>query len=263
MTRPLLAIKIGNSNVTVGVFENSTLAARWRIHTETDKTADEYAMLLDDLFAQATVPALQDGGRWRGVALVSVVPALTTTFQELCRQHLEIDPLVVEPGIKTGMPVRYDHPRALGADRLVAAIAASEKFGAPLIVIDFGTATTFNAVNRAGEFIGGAIAPGLNLAAAALHQATAQLPRVDLVMPPRAIATNTIQAMQSGILFGYVGMIEGMIARMRNEMSEPNARVIATGGLASMLAPQTQVIERVEPDLILDGLRIIFDRNSG
>jgi len=262
VTLPLLAIKIGNSNVTIGVFENAALVARWRIHTETDKTADEYAMLLDDLFAQSLTPPMADGRRWKGVAIVSVVPALTTTFQELCHHHLEIDPLVVEPGIKTGMPVRYDNPRALGTDRLVAAVAAKEKFGAPVIVVDFGTATTFNAVNRIGEFIGGAIAPGLNLAADALHQSTAQLPRVDLAMPPRVIATNTTHAMQSGILFGYVGMIEGMIARMRAELGEPDARVIATGGLAPMLAPQTRVIESVEPDLILDGLRIIYELNS-
>jgi type III pantothenate kinase len=145
---------------------------------------------------------------------------------------------------------------------LVEAVAAKAKFGAPIIVIDFGTATTFNAVNRAGEFIGGAIAPGLDLAAEALHRATAQLPRVDLTMPPRVIATNTTHAMQSGILFGYVGMIEGMIARMRDELREPAARVIATGGLAPMLAPQTRTIEFVEPDLILDGLRLIFEMNK-
>ncbi len=263
MALPLLTIKIGNSNVTFGVFEKTLLVARWRIHTETDKTADEYAMLLDDLFAQSNIPPVADGEKWMGVAIVSVVPVLLTTFQALCRRHLESEPLIVEPGTKTGMPVRYDNPRALGADRLVAAVAAKEKFGAPVIVIDFGTATTFNVVNRAGEFVGGAIAPGLNLAAAALHQATAQLPRVDLAMPPRAIATNTTQAMQSGILFGYVGMVEGMIARMRAELGEPNARVIATGGLAPMLAPKTQVIECVEQDLILDGLRIIFEMNSG
>ncbi len=258
MTQPLLTIKIGNSNITLGVFENSTLVARWRIHTEADKTADEYAMLLYDLFAQASLAL----NHWRGIAIVSVVPPLTTTFQELCRHHFEIDPLIAGPGVKTGMPIRYDNPLALGTDRLVAAVAAKAKFGAPIIIIDFGTATTFNAVNRAGEYIGGAIAPGLDLAADALHRATAQLPRVDLAMPPRVISTNTTHAMQSGILFGYIGMIEGMIARMREELREPNARVIATGGLAPMLAPHTRIIQSVEPDLILDGLRIIFEMND-
>jgi type III pantothenate kinase len=259
MTLPLLAIKIGNSNVTLGVFENSALVARWRIHTEADKTGDEYAMLLDDLFSQSAISS----NPWRGVAMVSVVPALTTTFEELCRHRFEIAPLIAGPGVKTGMPIRYDNPRALGTDRLVAAVAAKAKFGAPVIVIDFGTATTFNVVNRAGEFVGGAISPGLDLAADALHRATAQLPRVDLTMPPRVIATNTTHAMQSGILFGYIGMVEGMIARMRAELGEPDARVIATGGLAPMLAPYTGVIEAVEPDLILDGLRLIFEMNDG
>ena len=257
MSQRLLVVKIGNSNVTVGVFQESNLRATWRAHTETDKTADEYAILLDDFFAQSELPV--DG--WHGVSMVSVVPPLTTTFQELCRRHLEIDPLIVGPGVKTGMPIRYDDPRALGTDRLVAAVAAKARSGAPVIVIDFGTATTFNAVNRAGEYVGGAIAPGLNLAADALHHSTAQLPHVDLAMPPHAIATNTIHAMQSGILLGYVGMVEGMIARMRAELGEPSARVIATGGLAQMLAPQTRVIDTVEPDLILHGLRIIFEMN--
>ena len=258
MAPRLLAIKIGNSNVTVGVFEDSTLHATWRAHTETDKTSDEYAILLDDFFAALPV---EEGKSWRGVAMVSVVPPLTTTFQELCRRHLGIEPLVVGPKVRTGMSIRYDDVRALGADRLVAAVAAKAQFGAPVIVIDFGTATTFNAVNRAGEYAGGAIAPGLNLAADALHQSTAQLPHVNLAMPPHAIATNTVHAMQSGILLGYVGMVEGMVARMREELGEPNARVIATGGLARMLAPQTRVIAAVEPDLILHGLRMIFEMN--
>jgi type III pantothenate kinase len=254
----LLAIKIGNSNVTIGVFQDAALRATWRAQTQTEKTADEYAILLDDFFAQAGLPP----NHWRGAAIVSVVPPLTTTFGELCRKHLELSPLVVTAETKIGMPIRYDNPRALGADRLVAAVAAKAQFGAPVIVIDFGTATTFNAVNRAGEFAGGAIAPGLSLASDALYRATAQLPRIDLAMPPRAIATNTVHAIQSGILLGYVGMIEGMIARMRRELGAPHARVVATGGLAQMLAPQTRAINAVEPDLILRGLKIIFEMNS-
>ena len=251
----LFAIKIGNSNITVGVFEKKTWRATWRMHTELDKTADEYAILLDEFISLNPISASE---RWKGIAIVSVVPPLTTTFQELCREHFHIEPLVVTAHTPTGMPIRYDNPRTLGADRLVAAVAAKEKFGAPVIIIDFGTATTFNAVNRAGEFVGGAIAPGLNLAADALYRATAQLPRIDLAMPPHAIATNTIHGMQSGIMLGYIGMIEGMVARMRDEMGEPNAPVIATGGLAQMIAPQTQVIAAVEPELILDGLVLIY-----
>lgn len=266
----LLAIKIGNSNVTVGVFEGSTLLAHWRAHTEADKTADEYAILLDDFFAQAALASLHplplpratgEGRGWCGAILVSVVPPLTATFQELCRRHLELDPLIVGSKVKTGMPIRYEEPRALGADRLVEAVAAKAKFGVPVIAIDFGTATTFNVVNRAGEFAGGAIAPGLYLAADALYRSTAQLPRIDLALPPRTIATNTTHAMQAGILFGYLGMVEGMVKRMRDELGEPNARVVATGGLATMLAPQTRVIDEVDTELILHGLRIIYEMN--
>ncbi len=254
---PLLAIKIGNSNVTIGVFQDSTLIARWRAHTETAKTVDEYALLLEDFFAQAAFTTSE----WRGAAIVSVVPPLTSTFEELCQRHLKIKPLVVGPKVKTGMPIRYDQPRALGADRLVVAVAAKAKYGAPVIIIDFGTATTFNVVNRAGEFVGGAITLGLDLAGEALYRSTAQLPRIDLTFPPHVIATNPVHAIQSGILFGYVGMIEGIVARVRKEMNEPAARVIATGGLASMLMPYTRIIETTDRDLILDGLRIIFELN--
>ncbi len=258
MTGPLLVIKIGNSNVTLGAFADGVLTARWRTQTDPRKTADEYAVLLNDFFDQANLQPRA----WRGAAIVSVVPPLTGLFQVLCRTAFAIEPLVVNAGVKTGMPIRYDQPRALGADRLVVAVAAQKKFGAPCIVIDFGTATTFNAINRAGEFVGGAIAPGLNLAADALFRATAQLPRVDLTLPPHAIATNTTHAIQSGILLGYLGMIEGLVARMRAELGEPRARVIATGGFAPMLAPQSRVIATVERDLILDGLRIIFEMNE-
>lgn len=262
----LLVIKIGNSNVTVGVFEGTELLARWRAHTDTSQTADEYGLLLDDFFALGNLPSPVNGSKeagWRGAILVSVVPPLTTTFQSVCRNHFGIEPLVVGPKVKTGMPIRYENPRTLGADRLVAAVAAKASYGAPVLVIDFGTATTFNAVNREGEFVGGAITPGLHLAADALYRWTAQLPRIDLAMPPHAIATNTTQAIQSGIVLGYVGMLEGMVARMRAELGEPHAPVIATGGLSGLVAPQAGVVDRVDPDLILHGLRMIFDMNMG
>ncbi len=257
MNSRLLAIAIGNSNVKVGVFQGADLIARWRAHTEANQTADEYALLLGDFFAQAHLEP--DG--WRGAALVSVVPPLTTTFQELCR-HLEVDLLVVGAGAKTGMPIRYDNPRGLGADRLVAAVGAKTRFGTPVIVIDFGTAITFNVVNRAGEFVGGAIAPGLNLAADALYHETAQLPRIDLVMPPHAIATNTVHAIQSGILIGYLGMVERMVRDIRAELGEPQARVVATGGLAGLLASHSKLIDAVEPDLVLHGLAVIHEMNQ-
>ncbi len=257
MTARLLAVSIGNSRISIGVFENETLSARWRARTDTNKTADEYALLLDDFFR--TDGFEPDG--WRGAALVSVVPALKTTFQELCLKHYRLEPLIVTSGVKTGMAIRYDNPRALGADRLVESVAAKARYGAPVIVIDFGTATTFNAVNRAGEFVGGAIAPGLNLAADALYRATAQLPRVDLALPPRVIATNTVHAIQAGIVFGYLAMVEGMATRMRDELGEPYARVVATGGRATLVAPRARVIETIDADLILHGLRVIYEMN--
>jgi type III pantothenate kinase len=255
----LLAIAIGNSNVKVGVFQGVDLLAHWRAHTEVNQTADEYALLLGDFFSQAQLEP--DG--WCGAVLVSVVPPLTTTFQELCRQHLRLDPLVVGAGVKTGMPIRYDNPRALGADRLVAAVGAKARFDVPVIVVDFGTAITFNVVNRAGQFVGGAIAPGLNLAADALYEATAQLPRIDLAVPPSAIATNTIHAIQSGILIGYLGLVERMVRDIRAELKEPQARVVATGGLASLVASQSRVIDVIEPNLVLYGLSVIYEINHG
>lgn len=256
----LLAIAIGNSSIAIGVFENDALIARWRAHTDPQTSADEYAILLDDFFGVGA--GLAPARAFHGAILVSVVPPLRATFQELCRKHFQIEPLIVGNGLKTEMPIRYDDPRALGADRLVEAVGAKKKYGAPIIVIDFGTATTFNAVNRAGEFLGGAIAPGLNLAADALARATAQLPRVDLALPPRAIATNTVNAIQSGILFGYLAMVDGLSARMRDEMKEPRARVIATGGRADLIAPQSRVIETVDENLMLDGLRAIYELNT-
>lgn len=283
---PLLAINIGNTNIQVGIFENSTLAASWRVHSEIDKTADEYSILLGEFFGPASkrVPSSldqsenldrtsaacspdEDSSRspakpaWRGAILVSVVPPLTPTILQLCREHFLLDPIVVNSTLKFGMPIRYENPRALGADRIVSAVAAKEKYGAPVLVVDFGTATTFNAINRAGEFAGGAIAPGVNLAAAALVRGTAQLPQIELAVPPHVIGTNTVHAMQSGILNGYAGLIEGMIERLRVELGEANAPVVATGGRAGLIARQVPGIDAVDPNLILEGLRVIDELN--
>lgn len=198
---------------------------------------------------------------WRGAILVSVVPPLTPTILQLCREHFQLDPIVVNSTLKFGMPIRYENPRALGADRIVSAVAAKEKYGAPVIVVDFGTATTLNAINRAGEFAGGAIAPGVNLALAALVRGTAQLPQIELAVPPHVIGTNTVHAMQSGILNGYAGLIEGMIERLRVELGEANAPVVATGGRAGLIARQVPGIDAVDPNLILEGLRVIDELN--
>lgn len=257
----LLAISVGNSNVHIGIFQDAALVANWRIHTDSDKTADEYAVLFYDFFDQVG-SGFKAAPESCGAILVSVVPPLTPTIQQLCRDRFNLAPVIVKASLKTGMPIRYQNPSALGADRLVGAIAAKDKYGAPVIIIDFGTATTFNAVNRAGEFAGGAIAPGLNLAADALYQATAQLPRIDLAIPPSVIATNTVHSMQSGILFGYVGLVQGMVARLRAELDEPSARVIATGGRANLISPHVQVIDVVDSELILHGLRLIYNMNK-
>ena len=253
----LLAISIGNSNLHIGIFQNATLIAHWRAHTDSNKTADEYAVLFYECFDHAQIAPNQ----WHGAILVSVVPPLTPTIQRLCREQFYLDPLMVNANLKTGMPIRYENPRALGADRVTSAVAAKEKYGTPVIVVDFGTAMTFNAVNRSGEFVGGAIAPGVNLAADALYQATAQLPRINLAVPPQAIATNTVHAIQSGILFGYAGLVEGMVERLRKELGEPKARVVATGGRASLIAPQTRMIDVVDSELILHGLHSIYEMN--
>ncbi len=256
----LLAIGIGNSNLHIGIFREAKLVAKWRAYTYSDKTADEYTVLFSDFFEQIGV-RFEQSDPGRGAILVSVVPPLTPTIQQLCRDRFGLDPLVVNSNLKTGMSIRYENPRALGTDRLVDAIAAKDKYGTPVIVIDFGTATTFNAINRAGEFCGGAIAPGMNLAADALYRATAQLPLIDLAVPPSTIATNTVHSLQSGILFGYVGLVEGMVARLRDELGEPGARVIATGGRAALIAPHTKVIDVVDSELILHGLRVIYEMN--
>ncbi len=254
----LLAVKIGNSNIGVGVFEGPTLRAHWRCHTDTSETADEYALMLNDFFEPLELAA--DG--WRGAILVSVVPPLTGTFQAMFRKHFGVNPLVAGPRLKTGMPIRYDDPRALGADRLVAAVAARARYGAPVIVVDFGTATTFNVVDRAGVFVGGAIAPGMSLAADALYHSTAQLPRIDLTVPPRVISTNTVHALQSGIVYGYLGLIEAMVRRIRNELGEPEAPVVATGGLARLVAPQTWIVNHWDPELIFYGLSLLYEMNA-
>lgn len=256
-TTRLLTIKIGNTNLGLGIYDAGKLARAWRAETRADKTADEYAALLLAFFESANIPSASI----QAAALVSVVPALTETLREFCRTYLRLEPFVVTAGIKSGIRIKYDDPRAFGADRLVTLAAAKEKYGAPCIVIDLGTAATFNALDARGDFIGGAIAPGLNMSAEALHQFTAKLPRIEIAAPERALATNTRDALRAGIFFGYTGLVEGMVARMKREMEEPNARVIATGGMAALLAPHCQVIEIVDTELALDGLRILYEMN--
>jgi type III pantothenate kinase len=254
----LLAIDIGNTNITLGVFQDGGLKARWRIATSVHRLPDEYATLLLSL--------LNNDGMSRAsitkAVLCSVVPPLTTTFIEMCRRYFTIEPLVVGAGVKTGVSIVMDNPREVGADRVVNAAGAHHLYGGPVIVIDFGTATTFDVVSQKGEYLGGVIAPGVALGAEALFTRTAALPRVEISRPKRVIGKNTVSAMQSGIVFGYVSLVEGLVKRLQEEMGE-STRVVATGGLAEAIARETSIIDTVEPDLTLIGLRVIYELNHG
>jgi len=252
----LLAIDIGNTNIVLGLYRGEELLSHWRIATDHRRMPDEYAMLLMELFAHARHRPEQVSG----IAMASVVPPLTRTFEALCRDYFGQEPLVVDVGVKTGVRIRYDNPREVGADRVVNAAAAYRLYGGPACVVDFGTATTFDAVSAEGDYLGGAIAPGIGIAAQALFERTAKLPRVELTRPPSVIGRNTVQSIQSGLLFGYVGLVEGMVARFKAELG-PQTRVVATGGLAKIIARETEVIDVVDPWLTLHGLRIIYELN--
>ena len=253
----LLAVDIGNSNIRLGIFEGEVLHASWRIGTDVHKTADEYAVLLTSLLS----PQRLELSQLQQAILCSVVPPLTTTFEELSRRYLGFAPLVVGSGIKTGVRIFMDNPREVGADRVVNAAAAHRLYKGPLVIIDLGTATTFDAVSKEGDYVGGAIAPGIESAAEALFERAAKLPRVELVAPKQAIGKNTVTAMQSGLLLGYVGLIEGLVARFRKELGS-EAKVIATGGLAETIAEETKVIEVIDENLTLIGLRFIHELNT-
>ncbi len=252
----LLAIDIGNTNIVLGVYREEELVACWRLATDVHKMADEYAVLLNSLFSNEGLSKSEI----KGSAISCVVPPLLPIFQEICREHLKVEPLVVGPGIKTGVRILIDNPRELGADRIVNAIAARRLYGTPAIVIDFGTATTFDVVSREGDYLGGAIAPGIGISAEALYRQAAQLPRIELALPKKVIGKNTVTAMQSGVLFGYVALIEGMTERIEEELGE-EAKVIATGGLAGVIARESSTIQVVNPNLTLEGLRLIYEMN--
>ncbi|PYQ55571.1 MAG: type III pantothenate kinase [Acidobacteria bacterium] len=252
----LLTIDVGNTNTVFGVHDGEELKAHWRLTTRREQTADEYGILVRSLFAASGV----DVGQIAGVSLASVVPPLTPVVVTLCRQYLGQEPLVVEPGVKTGMPILYEPPSDVGADRIVNGVAAFAAYGGPVIVVDFGTATTFDVVTRKGEYVGGVICPGVGISADALFQRAARLPRVDIRNPGKVIGRSTVGSIQSGLYFGYASMCDGIIARIRAEMGEP-ARAVATGGLAESLAGDIPSIEAVDPVLTLTGLRLIWARN--
>lgn len=252
----LLTIDAGNTNTVFGVHAGSELRAHWRLTTRREQTADEYGILVRNLFAASGI----DPAAIAGVALASVVPPLTSVLVALARQYLAQEPLVVEPGVKTGMPILYDPPGDVGADRIVNGVAAFAQFGGPVIVVDFGTATTLDVVTKRGEYAGGVIVPGVGISADALFQRAARLPRVEVRNPGRVVGRTTVGSIQAGLYFGYAAMVEGLIARIRAELGE-QARVVATGGLAETLAAELPSIECVDPVLTLNGLRLIWERN--
>lgn len=254
----LLCIDIGNTNLVMGVWNDGRWHGKWRIRTVREKMPDEYAVMLKSLFADR---GLELETITRAV-IASVVPRLKEVFHELCSRYLGLRPLIIGPGVKTGLSIRIDNPVELGADLVADAVAAYERVQGPCIIVDFGTATTFSAVSGRGEFMGVAIAPGLEVASDALHRRTAQLPRFGLVPPPRAIGTNTVHSLQSGLIFGYIGLVERLIRCIREELGG-EAEAVATGGSANIIAPHTAEISAVDNELTLDGLRIIGERNLG
>ncbi len=252
----LLAVDVGNTHIVLGLYEGERLVHDFRIESSRGRTVDELHVLLHSLLAVAGV----ERQAVRGSILASVVPALGEVVVEAVDRAFDVDMMVVGPGLKTGMPILYENPREVGADRIVNAVAAYERVGGAVIVVDFGTATTFDCISEAGEYLGGSIAPGIRISAEALFARAAKLPRVEVMKPPRAIGRNTVHSMQSGIVFGYVGLVDGLVERIRAEIGAP-ARVLATGGLAPVLTPESRTIEDFDEFLTLDGLRILWDRN--
>ena len=255
----LLAVNVGNTNTVLGVFRGAELEHQWRTSTETERTADELAVLFGGLLEQAD---LSFSNQITGVVISSVVPTSTGALRDMVERYFNFPPVIVEPGTKTGMPILTDNPRELGADRVVNALAAFNRYGGPCIVVDFGTATTYDAVSEKGEFLGGAIAPGLQTKNASLSRETARLPQVELQAPRTAIGKNTVDAIQSALIFGTAAEADGMIERMRKEFGG-DATVVATGGLAPLIIPHCQFVDEHDPWLTLEGLRLVFERNAG
>ena len=249
----LLVVDVGNTNVVLGIYRGDVLAGSWRLATARERTADEYGILTKQLIGDVA-------SNLDGAIVSSVVPPLNSAFAGMIEQHFGIEPLFVEPGVKTGIAIHVDNPQEVGADRIVNCVAAFERYGGPTIIVDFGTATTFDVVTANAEYVGGVIAPGLNISAEALFARASRLPRVDIRRPPTVIGTNTVVNMQSGLYFGYLGLVDGILARMKSELP-PLKKILATGGLAALLAPDSEYIEEVVDDLTLEGLKIIYDRN--
>lgn len=253
----LLVIDVGNTNIVLGIFKEQELVDHWRVSTDRLRTTDEYGVLIRHLFYLNGVNSEEIDA----IIISSVVPPVMPTLERMCQRYFGLTPLVIGPGVKTGMDIKYDNPREVGADRIVNAVAAYEKFGGPVIIIDFGTATTFCAVDKKGTYLGGAICPGIGISTDALVQRTAKLPRIEVVQAEKVICRNTVESMQAGVFYGFVGQVDGIVSRMRKELG-CKAKVVATGGLAVIVAPATDAIDVVEPMLTLEGLKIIYDRNN-
>ncbi|WP_428910350.1 type III pantothenate kinase [Niallia sp. Krafla_26] len=253
----IFVFDVGNTNTVLGVYEEDELQYHWRIETNRSKTADEYAMTIKSLFEHENLLFSDISG----IIISSVVPPIMTALESMCEKYFHINPLIVGPGVKTGLNIKYDNPREVGADRIVNAVAAIHEYGSPLIIVDFGTATTYCYINEHKQYMGGAIAPGVGISTEALYTRAAKLPRIEIARPENGvIGKNTVSAMQSGIFYGYVGQVEGVVKRMTEECDQ-TPTVIATGGLASLIAEESSVINIVDPFLTLKGLQLIYKRN--
>lgn len=254
----ILVIDVGNTNITLGVYDEKKLLVHWRMGTDREKTSDEFGLFFVNLFNHEKL----DISKVEAVIVASVVPPIMYSLEHAIRKYFKLDPIIVGPGVKTGINIKYENPKEVGADRIVNAVAALEIYGGPVIIVDFGTATTFCAITSKGEYLGGVICPGIKISAEALFQRAAKLPRIELAKPESVIGRNTVVSMQSGIVFGYLGQVDYIVKRMKKEMHEDNIKVIATGGLARLISSESETIDEINGLLTLEGLRIIFEKNK-